>query len=281
MDYIDYRKALGTELYDADKLKMFKARIQTYFQAIADFPFNKFAEAEFSYHIGDPCLYEANTWDFEINASTGPKRIWLYLQNHQKDFSDFLACLCTFINTYKCNASTKASIRKAIENALKDSHIQFEIYKDKDGIFYFPKGVPEFDRALVTEPYHWIKEYPVARTAFAKALREYASIDENSASKIIDALRKALESFFQQFFHSDQSLENLKGVYGNYLKEHGIPKEIANNFNSLLDQYTNYNNHYAKHHDKSSQNVAEYMLYQTGNIMRLLLTLKQTEEKGD
>ena len=281
MDYLDYRKALGIEMFDSEKQRIFKSRIQTYLQAFANFPFEPFQEAQFSYQIGDPCLCEANNWDYEINAPTGPKRIWLYLQNHQNDFADFLSCLCTFINTYKCNASTKASIRKAIENALKDSHIQFEIYKDKDGVFYFPKGVPEFDKALVSEPFQWIKEYPVTQIAFAKALREYASNDESNASEIIDALRKALESFFQQFFNSNQTLENLKNVYGSFLKEHGVPKEIASNFETLLNQYTNYNNNYAKHRDRSSLNVAEYMLYQTGNIMRLLLTLKHAEEKKE
>ena len=277
MDYLDYRKALGIEIYDSDKQNIFKSRIQTYFQVIATFDFNREAEAEFSYQIGDPCLLEADRWDFEINEVTGPKRIWLYLQNHQQEFSDFLSCLCTFLNTYKSNTYIKANIRKAIENALKDSHIQYEILKDKDGVFYFPKGAPELDKSLISEPYQWLSIYPEAQQSFAKALKQYAINDKSNASNTIDALRKALEAFFQQFFSSNQSLENLKGAYGAYLKEHGIPKEIANNFNSLLEQYTNYNNHYAKHHDKSSQNVAEYMLYQTGNIMRLLLTLNQED----
>ena len=34
-------------------------------------------------------------------------------------------------------------------------------------------------------------------------------------------------------------------------------------------------NNYAKHHDKTSINVLEYIMYQTGNIIRLLITLKK------
>ena len=39
-------------------------------------------------------------------------------------------------------------------------------------------------------------------------------------------------------------------------------------------------NNYAKHHNKTSRNVLEYIMYQTGNIIRLLITLKQ-EENND
>ena len=38
---------------------------------------------------------------------------------------------------------------------------------------------------------------------------------------------------------------------------------------------------YAKHHDKTELNVLEYLMYQTGNIIRLLITLKQAEPTPD
>ena len=40
-------------------------------------------------------------------------------------------------------------------------------------------------------------------------------------------------------------------------------------------------NGYAKHHDKTELNVLEYLMYQTGNIIRLLITLKQAEPTPD
>lgn len=45
----------------------------------------------------------------------------------------------------------------------------------------------------------------------------------------------------------------------------------------LLQTYYNFMNGYAKHHDKTELNVLEYLMYQTGNIIRLLVTLKQAE----
>lgn len=59
-----------------------------------------------------------------------------------------------------------------------------------------------------------------------------------------------------------------------YFKKNGIPKEISNNLIELLKMYTAYNNNFAKHNDKSGKNVLEYMMYQTGNIMRLLIQIK-------
>ena len=67
----------------------------------------------------------------------------------------------------------------------------------------------------------------------------------------------------------------MKSEYGDYLKEKGVPSELSNNFEKLLDLYTKYINNYAKHHDKTSKNVLEYIMYQTGNLIRLLITLKQ------
>ena len=67
----------------------------------------------------------------------------------------------------------------------------------------------------------------------------------------------------------------MKSEYGTYMKEKGVPPEVSNNLETLLQSYTNFMNGYAKHHDKTDKNVLEYIMYQTGNIIRLLITLKK------
>lgn len=108
---------------------------------------------------------------------------------------------------------------------------------------------------------------------------EYSNKSEYNISNIADEFRKALESFFQEFFNSKKSLENYKSEYGKYLKDHGVPKEISNNFYIILNLYNTFINNYAKHHDRTSKNVLEYIMYQTGNIIRLLIIVKR--EKND
>lgn len=57
------------------------------------------------------------------------------------------------------------------------------------------------------------------------------------------------------------------------MTEKGVPVELRNNFEKLLESYTKYINNYAKHHDKVSLNVLEYIMYQTANLIRLAITL--------
>ena len=54
-----------------------------------------------------------------------------------------------------------------------------------------------------------------------------------------------------------------------------MPAEIKNVFEKLLDLYTKYMNDNAKHHDKVGINVLEFIMYQTGNIMRLMITISK------
>ena len=161
-----------------------------------------------------------------------------------------------------------------LKRSLDELNIQFEVFEDEDGVFIFPKGAKDLDDALVSEPLEWLNDYPVAHKALVKALKAYSSVTEDTASDVADLFRKALESFFQEFFISDKSLENLKSEYGTFLSDKGVPGEIKNNFEKLLELYTKYNNNYAKHHDKTSLNVLEYIMYQTGSLIRLLITLK-------
>lgn len=135
------------------------------------------------------------------------------------------------------------------------------------------------DDALVSQPLDWLSSYPKAHEAFIKALKDYAEAVTDTASEVADKFRKALEAFFQEFFGGNKSLENYKNTYGTYLKSQGVPKEVSGNFETVLQAYTSFMNNYAKHRDATSNRLLEYLMYQTGNIIRLLITLKQGEDK--
>ena len=278
MDYIDYRTKLGLGFDDKRKQDLFISRIQVFLQTNGSVPFLARHEAEFCYQIGEQCLLPTNFSDdpnILMTAHAGLQRVWLYLK--KKNFLDMLSCIVIFANTYIGASKYKATIQEAIEYALKDSHIAYEIFHDSDGIFYFPKGAKELDIALVNQPLEWLSDYPKARTAFIKAMQGYVEASERNASDIADKLRKSLEAFFQEFFGGEKALENYKSDYGKYLKSQSIPSEITGNLESLLQSYTNFMNNYAKHQDRTSPKILEYLMYQTGNIIRLLITLKQEE----
>ena len=79
--------------------------------------------------------------------------------------------------------------------------------------------------------------------------------------------------YLERLFKSSKSLENIKSEYGSYMKNKGVPTELRNNFETLLQSYTNFMNGYAKHHDKTSKDVLEYIMYQTGSLIRFIITL--------
>lgn len=274
MHILDYKKSLGIAIDDKTKEKLFFTKM-----------FNVLNTLKYEGTITIPnseYLKFCNTAGVSINSYDSNfipfDDIVDILHSHIDSLEVFLPYYMTFVNclrNFEDCEWLRQSFLDMICTALDRSQIPYEVREDEDGYFIFPKGAKELDDALVSENLEWLKEYPKSRAAFIKALKEYANQGDDNASEIADKFRKALESFFQEFFGSEKSLENYKSEYGTFLKDHGVPAEIRNNFESLFQAYSNYMNSYAKHHDKTSLNVLEYIMYQTGNIIRLLIMLKR------
>lgn len=275
MDWLDYREKLGIGFNDETKVRHFFTKI---FNVLEDLkPEMDLQISENEYYIF--CNMTGTAMTHGYLYGEGFSLILSTLENHSKGFKDFLSYYIAFINCQKDNGSkkwTKENFKNVICNLLTESHIPFELMEDNGNYFIFPKGAKELDDALVSENLEWLKEYPLSQKAWIAALKEYSEASELTASETADKFRKALERFFQEFFKSEKSLENLKSEYGAFLSSKGVPAELKNNFEKLLESYTNYINNYAKHHDRASQNVLEYIMYQTGNIIRLLITLNQS-----
>ncbi len=266
MDWLDYREKLGIGFNDKEKYLYFKIRI-----------FNFLDHVNCSISIEDYVAYcsmtasalqPRSTYDDEgINY----RHIRSIIREHSSDLVSFLAYYIPLINI-RSKENTRPDFKVQLVNYLNSSHILYDLLSDKDGCFVFPKGVPELDRALVSEPLDWLSRYPAAQKAFTSALRSYAEAPDDKASEIADSFRKALECFCQEFFSNTKSLENNIAIVGDFLKEKGIPAEIRNNFEKAIDLYCKYNNNYAKHRDATSDKVLEFIMYQTGNFIRLLIT---------
>ena len=286
MDYIDYRERLGLAFNDNEKQEFFITRVFSYMNGNSSVDFSDKDEQEFCYQTGIKTWFEAQNPDFgsglifSINEPVGLSKLAYYLDKRKSSFPDFLAMLVCFLNVYSGSKSSKEKLWQTVKQMLSDSHIQYELLQDGDNTFIFPKGAKELDKALVSEPLEWLSGYPDSRRAFVKALELYADSTDGNASNVADEFRKALERFFQEFFgQKDITLEKAvrNGVYGNFLKENSVPAEIGNDLHSVMNAYKNFMNNYAKHQDKAKKNVVEYIMYQTGTIIRLLITLKQAE----
>ena len=281
MDWLDYREKLGIGFNDKDKVAYFKSVLFNVIDYLGKLE---------SQITTEECMLYCNITGTSVSAISRIQSNSYYsyyeamvrlLSHHSDKLENLLAYYVAFVN---CQTDSAHKRFKRIDfinilcKALTQAHILYEVFEDKDGYFIFPKGVPEFDNALVSQPLHWLSKYPNAEKAWSKALRAYSEATDENASDVADKFRKALETFFQEFFgERDMSLEKSRKPYGTYLKLQGIPAEISNNFEALHSQYAQYMNHYAKHRDATSDKVLEYLMYQTGNIMRLLITLKQEE----
>ena len=273
MDWVDYRKKLGIVFNDEKKVQYFFTKI---FNILEDI------RPEMSLQIEDDeyfafCNMTGTKMKHGSLYGTGYDTILSVLEEHSHSLFDFISYYIAFINCQKDNGYktwTKENFKNVICNLLEESHIPYTLIQDNEIYFIFPKGAKELDDALISDSFIWLDNYPKTKKAWIEALRNYTDTTDLTASETADKFRKALERFFQEFFNSEKSLENLKSEYGNFLSSKGVPAEIKNNFEKLLESYAKYNNNYAKHHDKASRSVLEYIMYQTGNLMRLLITLK-------
>ena len=273
MNWLDYREQLGLGFSDEQKAQYFLAKIINTLEHIKQDMYVQISEEEY-YTFCNITGTRMNTKSIYIDTY---QLILEALNDHSKDIKDFISYYIAFINCQKDKRPKRMTKQYFIDllcDLLAESRIPFDLIEDEHGFFLFPKGANELDDSLVTQPLIWLNDYPLTKKAWIKALKDYSEATESTASETADNFRKALERFFQEFFESDKSLENLKSEYGTFLSSKGVPPELKNNFEKLLESYTKYNNNYAKHHDMASKSVLEYIMYQTGNLIRLLITLK-------
>lgn len=274
MDFIDYRKKLGIGFDDRELEIAFFHRmwnaIDNYYEMRNQMTINEYYEfcMEVAYPINH-AVENSNVWH----------EVMRIFNSNNRTIREFLSYYIFFVNCQNDNQAdsnryTKEELINLVCNCLKNTHIPYELKKEENNYFIFPKGAEELDNALVSDVLIWLKEYPLSHKAFVKALKEYSKLTDDNISTVADLFRKALETFFKEFFDSSKSLENLKSEYGNYMKSKDIPNELRSNFETLLQSYTSFNNGYAKHNDKSSKDALEYIMYQTGSLIRFIITLK-------
>ena len=279
MDFIDYRKALGLSFCAKDKNDLFIKRVGVYMQSEESIPFEEKDEIALSYMIGEKYLLaDIDPFDIKMgNDPIGLQRAWLYLSKHTDSFEDFLSCLVALINTYGGKKSDKKDILSNVKKALNDSHIEFELIEDTDGVFIFPKGAKELDDALVSEPLEWLRDYPKARETYIITLKQYS--EGIYIRDVADNLRKSLETFLQEFLGNTKNLETNKNEICKYLGEQGVDSGVSGLFQPLINAYKNINDRIAKHNDAVDKNLLEFLLYQTGVLILIVIIIKNGDKQ--
>ncbi len=269
MNWIDYNSKLGISFDDEQKFELLKNKIHNLL-----------------YYIGTeltPSDYRNSSF-IDYFVMIGYKTNLLNIKGviesmeYVDSLSDLISRYTAFSITSQKHFSNKvviSIIRDFLPKELENLHIQYEALDDEQGWFIIPKGAKELDDALVSQPLEWLKEYPKAHKTFCIALKQYA--DGEYIRDTADNLRKALEEFLQEFLGNEKKLETNKTEICKYLGVQNVDAGISGLFHPLINAYKNLNDKTAKHKDAVDKKLLEFLLYQTGLLIRMVITIKKEE----
>lgn len=264
MKYVDYREKLGLGFNDADKTKMiFNKIIELLKKARNDYHLQEFLFGRddikylFCQMVGENTCYNDYrdimiSFDKETSIAGIISKFIVLVNLSTPEGSEFLVGL--------------------LKKYLESLNIAYELIKDEDGYFVFPKGAKELDNALVSAPLEWLSSYPKARETYIIALKQYS--EGIYIRDVADNLRKALETFLQEFLGNTKNLETNKNEICKYLGEQGVDSGVSGLFQPLINAYKNINDRIAKHNDAVDKNLLEFLLYQTGVLIRMVIIIK-------
>lgn len=253
--------------------------MQLFFQKSSNIDYSYKNERDFCYKLGIPCLLDNKSvldFDFDLDEPSGLARVWQYLMQYKSDFREFLFATVLFINTFCGKKSYKKLILYALKQALEDSEIVYDLIEDSDGYFFFPKGAKELDDGLVSQPLQWLIDYPKTKEMFSMALKQYS--DKNYTRDVADNFRKSLEMFFQEFLDNKRNLSNNTTLIFKYLGDNNAEPELSSIMKSIINAYDKLNNSAVKHNDTLDKTYLEFIMYQTGIIIRTLIVVKNNKE---
>ncbi len=267
MKWIDYRDKLGIGFSDSDKAKILANNVATFIKNSA---FNSTYTTDDYYSF---CLMTGTLY-----STPYPETEDLYLLFSGKKLSipQIISYYVAFVNTQNnATKSHKKTLIKILGEFLKSLNFQYELFNDKDGYFLFPRGAAELDDALISQPLEWLKQYPKFYKTYCITLRQYS--EGIYIRDVADNLRKTFEAFLQEFLSNNKNLETNKNEICKYLGTQGVDAGISGLFQPLITAYKNINDRIAKHNDQVDKKLLEFLVYQTGVLIRMVLVVRQAE----
>ena len=285
MDFLDYREKLGIGCYDGEKFTFFLTKIFNFLNGISEYTYSGCVTSSEYFSF---CNLTGSRCNPQLSADCQNRERFneclTILDRHRNRLEEFLAYYIAFTNSIEPQKAlpsnwTRAHFANLLVQMLTESHIPVELIKNDDEYFAFPKGAKELDDALVSEPLEWLADYPKSHKAFVTALKQYS--DGIYIRDVADNLRKALEAFLQEFLGNEKNLETNKNEICKYLGSQGVDAGISGLFQPLLNAYKNINDRIAKHNDAVDKKLLEFLLYQTGVLIRMVVVIKMGENSHE
>jgi hypothetical protein len=160
-----------------------------------------------------------------------------------------------------------------ISDILSYSYVNLFITRNETEVILYPKGEKEFDEKIVNEILKFLN--PDSNQHFTESLKFYLEGTDRSFIKSAESLRRTLEEFLRFKLQNNKGLDaNIKEIMTLH-KRDGKDKQIRNVINNVFDYLDSYFNENSKHQDGDiDENECEYLIYQTGVLLRYINKLK-------
>ena len=284
MDWIDYREKLGIGFCDKEKFKYFKMKMFNTLNMISKDDYSGCIDMEEYYAFCKKTGMPVN-WGYDQGYHRHERfEHCLSIIERTSSLNEFLAYYVALTNSIKTKKYsdrewTRPHFSNLLCRMLTEAHIPFDLFEDNGDYFVFPKGAQELDDALVSQPLEWLSAYPQAHKTFIVALMQYS--DGTYIRDVADNLRKALEAFLQEFLGNTKNLETNKNEICKYLGEQGVDAGISGLFQPLINAYKNINDRIAKHNDAVDKKLLEFLLYQTGLLIRMVIVVNAEGDSNE
>ncbi len=206
---------------------------------------------------------------FELNGkSIEDFHIYQYFKK-ETDTKKFLLGIEAISWMENFKDQTKRKFLLDIKEIVSITNVPIELRYNEADFFIYPSGAKLLDEKLINDNLNWLSDYPKSYDLFKSSLLNLEVIGKERM--VVDNLRLSMELILQAVFGNKKSLENQKSELGKYLKNKNISSEISNIYIKILDYYSKYQNNNVKHSDNINFVEIEFILYQTGTLMRLLI----------
>jgi len=269
MKWIDYREKLGIGFNDREKFRMLSTILINYVDNVVKESYDEQSYLNYCQMIGENCWNHKRPYR-HLSDSLGRA------ESTEELVAKYVAFCNTFCNRYAYNNINKQQLLEYLKETLEKLNLLYDVFVDEDGTFLFPQGAKEFDYALVSEPLEWLVDYPNARKTYTIALQQYA--EGLYIRDVADNLRKAFEEFLKEFLNNNHDLNRNKKEIESYLKSQNAAPQLITMLVTLITHYYLLNNEVAKHNDKIDEKYLEFLLYQTGVFIRMLIIVKKETE---
>ena len=162
---------------------------------------------------------------------------------------------------------------QAIKEAIEISDINVAIGQSKNDIILYPKGEEKLDEELVSKTLSFLNKE--SNKHFEKALKFYQNKDLKDSA---ERLRSSLEEFLRYKLENQKGLKQNIQVLQGKLKEHESQPQIRNIIFKTFDYLDKFFNEHSKHGDNIGKAENEFLIYQTGLLMRYINTLDKLKK---